>query len=87
MTQLFSAYVEFSKSSIKSLERQIGQLSELVSILAKQRAMESQSQPIAAPLDTVEAMSTPTEDEEVEVQAEKITVEEDEEEDVEETPL
>ena len=75
LTRKIAAYAKSTESSLKSLKRKIGQLAEVVSILAEQQAMESRSQPIAAPLDTVEAMSFAVEDEEVD------------DEETEETPL
>ena len=87
LTQLLSAYAEFTKSRFDSLGRSLGLLSKAVVMLAEQQARAQVCEQVAPPLATVEAVSIHTEDEEVEVCAEEIPVEEDEEKDVEETPL
>jgi len=87
LTRLFFAHVKITESSLNRLGRLIGQLSEYVAMIAEQQARAQVCEQVAPPLATVEAVSIHTEDEEVEVCAEEIPVEEDEEKDVEETPL
>ena len=56
-------------------------------MLAEQRARAPLCEQVAPPLATVEAMSTPTEDEEMEVCVEEVSAKEDEAEDDEEISL